>query len=101
MAKRKKHRKTKAQKRAKQQNSVALSSNKSDLRAEVVDEQSKVKVSKEKPDTTTEMTTDSYVKSDILRSLTLIGVILAVYVVLFFLLEKTSVGIKLYSLIKF
>lgn len=103
MAKKKKNRKTRKQKitqaqgKQNQANTVAP-------QAETMTE-TVVKKSTHKPKVTSDVTSDqlkqqSYAKKDILRSLALTGIILAVFVLLYFVLDKTSVGTQVYKIIK-
>ncbi len=101
MAKKKKHRKSKAQKRARQQQTSSIENQDKITTEDVRNERSASENINSSSNKLEEMSTDSYVKSDIVRSISLIGIILAVYIVIFLLLEKTNFGLRIYSLFKF
>lgn len=108
MAKKKKHRKTRKQKLAKKNNlagsSIAKSQSESLPKGKTKDNivQSSNQPSKSASIVSSEHSDElMYVRHDVRRSLVLVGVILIVFVCLYFLLEKTSVGTLVYSIIKF
>ncbi len=104
MAKKKKHRKTRKQKNAQRKN---ISTNPQTAKKEVVEGTKLSKESKSaKPYTKSSPTQQEdmavrYFRHDVRRSFTLIVGILLVFGVLYLLLDKTSIGTQVYSIIKF
>jgi len=101
MAKKKKHRKTRRQKieqTQKQQHAPVVPTEKSaSVESKVIksDKSSKVKSSEILDDGSFD-----YVKNDVRRSLMLTGIVLVVFAVLYVVLEKTSAGAQVLTIIK-
>lgn len=94
MAKKKKNRKTRSKKRQLQKNISIVPDSKKDntMQSEPADTSASIKNNSD--------IEKNYVKDDVIRSLILIGIVIASYIVLFVVLEKTSLGLKIYSIIK-
>ena len=110
MAKKKKHRKTRKQKIAKATNQsttvVTTSAQAVDINEPAEEQNQKVttkRVKTKNNDQFSEVDSESlrYVKHDVARSLSLLGIILVVFVAIYFVLKKTSVVTQVYSIIKF
>lgn len=104
MAKKKKHRKTRKQKVAKNTTQAvgSATANKNINQSNKAKEKNIISAdTTSKDQKKVEETSLYYVKHDVRRSLTLVGIILVVFFVLFFILEKTSIGTQVYSIIKF
>lgn len=103
MAKKKKHRKTRKQKQAltqnQQQSAVVATTKPVEKSQASQDEQIEV-ANKQPLVTAEEAEMNAYVKSDVIRSLVLVGIILVVFAVLYVVLEHTPVGTQVFKIIK-
>lgn len=103
MAKKKKHRKTRKQKQAHTQNqhqSAVVATTKLVEKTQVSQDEQIEVVNKQPLVTPEEAEMNAYVKSDVIRSLVLVGIILVVFAVLYVVLEHTSVGTQVFKIIK-
>ncbi len=107
MSKKKKHRKTRKQKNVQKKN---ISSNIQSTKSEVSKDSKQSKRTKSFNSNSSKLNTTpnwqeeesiKYFRHDVRRSLTLIAAILVVFGILYFLLDKTSFGAQVYSIIKF